>query len=398
MTVLPVPLSQRCDSIAPFFVMELVKEAEQLESLGRSIVHLSIGEPDFTASEPVVEAARTALASGRLRYTPALGIAPLREAIGRFYRDRFGLAVEADRIVITAGASGALVLLLSALLDSEDELLLPDPSYPCNRHIASALGARSRLVACGPAERFQLSAAAVESAWSARTRGVLIGSPSNPTGTTIDPAVLAQLSERVLGRGGFVLVDEIYQGLTYDHAPATALALNPRVAVINSFSKYFGMTGWRLGWIVAPREWVAALERLSQNLYLCASAVAQHAALACFEPDSLAVFEQRREQFRQRRNFLVPALRQLGFRIPVVPDGAFYIYADISALVHEGADRIDGSTQFAWRLLHEAGVCLVPGKDFGAVDSERYVRVSYATSMENLQEAVRRIRAWLDRG
>jgi aspartate/methionine/tyrosine aminotransferase len=393
-----VSLSQRCNSIEPFFVMELVKEAEQLESSGRSVVHLSIGEPDFTAPERVVQAARVALESGCSRYTPALGIAALREAIARFYQDRFAVGVEADRIVVTAGASGALVLLLSALLDVEDELLLPDPSYPCNRHIASAIGARARLLACGPAQRFQLNAAAVESAWSARTRGVLISSPSNPTGTTIDPGALAQLCERVLGRGGFVLVDEIYQGLTYDHAPVTALALDPRVAVINSFSKYFGMTGWRLGWIVAPREWVPALERLSQNLYLCASAVAQHAALACFEPETLAVSEGWREQFRQRRDFLVPALQQLGFKIPVVPDGAFYIYADISGVTRANGDPIDGSTQFARRLLHEGGVCLVPGKDFGTFDSERYVRVSYAASLDNLQEAVRRIRAWLERG
>jgi aspartate/methionine/tyrosine aminotransferase len=392
-----VSLSRRCDSIAPFFVMELVKEAEQLENSGRSIVHLSIGEPDFTAAERVVQAARVALESGCSRYTPALGITALREAIARFYRDRFGLDVEADRIVVTAGASGALVLLLSALLDVDDELLLPDPSYPCNRHIASAIGARSRLLACGPAQRFQLVAEAVESAWSARTRGVLISTPSNPTGTTIDPMALAQLCGRVLGRGGFVLVDEIYQGLTYDHRPATALALDSRIAVINSFSKYFGMTGWRLGWIVAPREWVSALERLSQNLYLCASAVAQHAALACFEPDTLDVFEQRREQFRQRRDYLVPALQQLGFKIPVVPDGAFYIYADISGIARRDGDRIEDSTQFSRRLLHEGGVCLVPGKDFGTSDSERYVRISYAASLDDLEEATRRIRRWLER-
>src|SRR5258706_341681 len=282
-------LARRCDAVAPFFVLELIKEAEQLERSGRSIVHLSVGEPDFTAPQPV------------------------------------------------------------------------------------------------------------EPAWSAHTRGVLIGSPSNPTGTTIQWDALAQLCDRVLARGGFVLVDEIYQGLTYDHAPATALSLDPRVAVINSFSKYFGMTGWRLGWIVAPPEWVAALERLSQNLYLCASAIAQHAALACFEADSLEVFEQRREQFRQRRNFLLPALRQLGFGVPVVPDGAFYVYADISTLTRADGDRFEGSSQFARRLLHEAGVCLVPGKDFGRFDAERYVRLSYATSMEKLQEAIRRIGAYLGR-
>jgi aspartate/methionine/tyrosine aminotransferase len=392
------PLSKRSESIGPFFVMELVKEAEQLERAGRSIVHLSIGEPDFTAPEPVVEAARVALQMGRSRYTAALGTSELRAAISGFYRDRFGLDVEPERIVITAGASGALVLLLSCLLDPGDELLLPDPSYPCNRHIASALGAQARLVACGPQQRFHLNVAAVESAWSPRTRAVLIGSPSNPTGTTIDRDVLAALCDAVHARGGFVLVDEIYQGLTYDHAPVTALSLDPRVAVINSFSKYFGMTGWRLGWIVAPRAWVSALERLSQNLYLCPSAVAQHAALACFEQRCITVFEQRREQFRQRRDFLVPALRQLGLQIPVLPDGAFYVYADIAAVARASGGRTEGSMQFARRLLNEAGVCLVPGQDFGHADSERYVRVSYAASMAHLQDAIERMRAWLARG
>jgi len=398
MKVAAAPLSKRCDSIGPFFVMELVKEAEQLEKSGRSIVHLSIGEPDFTAPEEVVRAARVALEAGRSRYTPALGTTELRAAISTFYRDRFRLDVEPERIVITAGASGALVLLLSCLLDPGDELLLPDPSYPCNRHIVSALGARARLLACGPEERFHLNEAVVEAAWSARTRGVLIGSPSNPTGTTIGPEALARLCDRVLERGGFVLVDEIYQGLTYDHVPTTALALDSRIAVINSFSKYFGMTGWRLGWIVAPPTWVTALERLSQNLYLCASALAQHAALACFEPSCLAVCEKRREEFRRRRDFIVPALRQLGFRIPVLPDGAFYVYADIHEIARSASGRVEGSMQFARRLLHEGGVCLVPGEDFGEVDSERYVRLSYATSMEQLQEAIERIRAHLGRG
>jgi len=390
-------LARRSDEIAPFYVMELVKEADRLERAGHSIVHLSIGEPDFTAPEPVVQAACVAIEAGRSQYTPALGIAPLREAISRHYRDHFGLHVEPDRIVVTAGASAALVLLLSALLDCGDEVLLPDPSYPCNRHIISTLGACSRLIACGPAERFQLGAAAVESAWSAQTRGVLIGSPSNPTGTTVETSELRRLCDRVLARDGFVVVDEIYQGLTYDREPATALALDERVAVINSFSKYFGMTGWRLGWIVAPREWVATLERLSQNLYICPSAVAQHAALACFDPASLEIYEQRREQFRQRRNFLLPALQQLGFAIPVVPDGAFYVYADISELARKQGGGREDSSQFARRMLHEAGVCLVPGKDFGQSGCERYVRLSYATSMENLREAMARMRAHLGR-
>jgi len=397
MTVPPASLSRRSGAIDPFFVMELVKEAEELERAGRSIVHLSIGEPDFTAAEPVVQAARAALEAGRSRYTPAVGTGALRAAIANFYQQRFGVQVEAARIVVTAGASGALVLLLSALLDPGDEVLLPDPSYPCNRHIATALGAAGRLVPCGPADRFQLTAAAVESAWLQRTRGVIVGAPSNPTGTTIEADTLARLCELVHGRGGFVVVDEIYQGLTYDHPAATALALDARVAVINSFSKYFGMTGWRLGWIVAPAEWVGALERLAQNLYLCAPALSQHAALACFDERSLAEYERRREQFKRRRDYLLPALRGLGFGIPVVPDGAFYIYADIGAVARVQGGRVEDSTAFARRLLHETGVCLVPGNDFGQVDGGRYVRLSYATSMEKLQEAIARIGAFLGR-
>jgi aspartate/methionine/tyrosine aminotransferase len=387
----PSMLSRRSEAIAPFFVMELAKMAIDLEMSGRSIVHLSLGEPDFTAPPLVAEAARHAIEEGRVRYTPALGLPQLRQAISRFYLERYGLQVGAERIVVTAGASAALVLAAAALFDVGDEVLLPDPSYPCNRHILSAAGVDSRLIACPASSRFQLDAAALAAAWGPRTRGALIATPSNPTGTTVDTAVLRELAGAVFDRGGRLVVDEIYQGLTYDAPPATALQIDERIVVINSFSKYFGMTGWRLGWLVAPAAWVPAFERLAQNLYICASSVAQHAALACFGPQCLAVFEDRRLQFRQRRDYLVPELRRLGLDVPAEPDGAFYVYADMHRVARRAGHSVEDSTAFALRMLEQAGVCLVPGKDFGVVNADRFVRLSYATSMPQLQEAVRRL-------
>jgi aspartate/methionine/tyrosine aminotransferase len=368
--------------------MEVVKEAQRLAEAGRSIIHLSIGEPDFTAPPPVQAAARAAIDSGLTRYTPALGIRALCEAIAADYARRNGIEVSADRVVVTAGASGALLLALAALLDKDRQLLMPDPSYPCNRHFAAVFEASAQLIPCAAETRYQPTAAMIDAAWSERTAGVLLASPSNPTGTSIDPAMLMQIAQIVRRRGGFLIVDEIYQGLSYDRPPVTALALGEDVVTLSSFSKYFNMTGWRLGWLVAPMALVPTLEKLAQNLFICPSAIAQHAALACFSPAALAIYEQRREEFRRRRDFIVPALRDLGFGIPVTPDGAFYIYADISRFA-------DDSWEFAFDLLRRTGVCLVPGRDFGAAETGRYVRFSYANSMENLQEAVRRLRTHL---
>jgi len=374
--------------IEPFYVMEVVKEAAELAAAGRSVIHLSIGEPDFTAPEPVRRAACAAIERGETQYTGALGLEPLRERIADWYATRFGCRVDRQRIVITAGASGALLLTCAALLERDAEVLMPDPSYPCNRHFATALGGRARLVPCGPDQRFQLTATDVEANWSDATGGILVASPSNPTGTSVAPDVLAQLIDAVGRRNGFVISDEIYQGLSYDGPPTSALQLSDETVVINSFSKYFSMTGWRLGWIVAPAALVPVLEKLAQNLYICPSTIAQHAALACFDEAAIGVYEQRRAEFRRRRDFMVPALRSLGFGIPVVPDGAFYIYADVS--------RFSGdSFEFVRALLRATGVCLVPGKDFGDASPERYVRVSYATSLERLEEAVERMRGYL---
>jgi len=377
-------LASRLAGIAPFHVMELAKMATELERQGRSIIHMGIGEPDFTAPAPVVEAAARAMADGRLQYTGAVGIPQLREAISAHYLRTYGLQVAPERIIVTAGASAALLLACAALVDKGAEVLMPDPSYPCNRHFVAAFDGHARLIPSGPEQRFQLTEAMVREQWGGATRGVLLASPSNPTGTSIASDELARIAGAVREKGGFVIVDEIYQGLSYDAAPYTALALGEDVVVINSFSKYFNMTGWRLGWMVVPPRLVPEIEKLAQNLFICASSIAQHAGVACFSADALAVYEARKAEFRRRRDYIVPALERLGFSVPVKPDGAFYVYADCSALAKD-ADRLTKD------MLDEAGVVLVPGLDFGPHTALDHIRLSYATSMDNLQEAVARL-------
>jgi aspartate/methionine/tyrosine aminotransferase len=384
------PLAARAARIEPFHVMEVVKQADALERAGRSVIHLSIGEPDFTATAAVRRAAALAIEQGRTQYTPALGLHLLRERIAEWYATRFGVRVDPAAIAVTAGASGALLLTCAALVERDTEVLMPDPSYPCNRHFITAFEGRARLVPTGPETRFQLDAALVAQHWAAATRGVLVASPSNPTGTSVASSELGRLIAAVHARNGFVISDEIYLGLSYDDIASTALVISDQVIVINSFSKYFAMTGWRLGWVVMPPQLRPALERLAQNLYICASAVAQHAALACFEPESLAIYEAQRAEFRRRRDFLVPALEDLGFGVPVRPDGAFYVYADISRF-GEDSDR------FVDSVLQATGVCMVPGKDFGVHSPQRFVRISYATSYERLCEAVERLQKYLAR-
>jgi len=383
-----IKLASRVDAIAPFYVMELAKEARQLEQAGRHIIHMGIGEPDFTAPEPVVEAAAAALKRGVTQYTGALGIAPLREAIAAHYQSTYGLIVDPARIVITAGASAALLLACAALVDRDDEVLMPDPSYPCNRHFVAATEGKPVLVPSGPEARFQLTAADIERLWNDKTRGVLLASPSNPTGTSIEPAELERIVKAVRARGGFTIVDEIYQGLSYDARPVSALSFGDDVVTVNSFSKYFNMTGWRLGWLVVPPSMIGAFEKLAQNLFICASALAQHAALACFEPETIRIYEGRRLEFKRRRDFIVPALERLGFSVPVMPDGAFYVYANCRGVPHPAAGD---SAALTTAMLHDAGVVLVPGLDFGHHAPREYIRLSYATAYTSLEEAVERL-------
>ena len=386
-------LARRLEHIEPFYVMECAKTAAQIAHSaecdpargGERMIFLNIGEPDFSAPPAVVQAAEACMRSGHTQYTQATGLPELRERIARWYGTRFGLDIDAQRIVVTAGASAALQLACLALFEAGDEVLMPDPSYPCNRHFVAAAGATARLLPASAEARFQLDAAGVQAHWNAHTRGVLLASPSNPTGTSIARAEMAAIVEAVRARGGVTLVDEIYLGLSYDPAFGhSALEHGDDVVSINSFSKYFSMTGWRLGWLVLPPELVAPVEKLAQNLYICASTVAQHAALACFEQASIAEYERRREEFRRRRDVVVPALQALGLTVPVMPDGAFYAWADCSAFNTSSWD-------FCFDMMKRAHVALTPGRDFGPHAADRYVRLSFASSMATLQQALQRL-------
>jgi aspartate/methionine/tyrosine aminotransferase len=392
-------LAGRLAHIDPFYVMECAKVAQEIARSpacdpalgGERMLYLNIGEPDFTAPAAVVATAEAALRAGRSQYTEAVGLPALRERISRWYASRWGVDVPARRIVVTAGASAGLQLVCQALFEAGDEVLMPDPSYPCNRHFVAATGATARLVPTTPASRFQLDAAQVREHWTAQTRGVLLATPSNPTGTSIAPAELARIVEVAREKGGVAIVDEIYQGLSYDPAfEHCALAFGDDVVSVNSFSKYFGMTGWRLGWLVLPEALVEPVERLAQNLYICASSIAQHAAIACFDAASLAECESRRAAFRERRDFIVPALQELGIEVPVIPDGAFYVWADCRRFAANSWD-------FAMQMMHTAHVALTPGKDFGPAHASAYFRLSFATAMPQLQETVRRLARELDR-
>ncbi|GAB3495565.1 pyridoxal phosphate-dependent aminotransferase [Curvibacter fontanus] len=399
-------ISSRAQKIEPFYVMEVAKAASALAREAAQgiapMIFLNIGEPDFTAPPLVQEAAERAVRAGRSQYTDATGLPALRERISGWYAQRYGLNVPASRIVVTAGASAALQLACLALIEAGDEILMPDPSYPCNRHFVSAAEGTARLIPAGPAERFQLSAGQVRAAWGPQTRGVLLASPSNPTGTSIDPAELRRIHEVVKEHGGITLVDEIYLGLSYDERYGhSALAIDDHIISINSFSKYFSMTGWRLGWLVLPEELVPVVERLAQNLYICPSTIAQHAALACFEPDSLAEYERRRAEFKARRDFFIPALNELGLKVPVMPDGAFYAWADCTQACHKlgkklgSAASVMGSWELSFALMQEAHVAVTPGRDFGTAETQHYIRFSTASALPQLQAAVERLRTLL---
>lgn len=387
--------ASRTERIAPFYVMEMAKTAQALAREAahtrQEMIFLNVGEPDFTAPPLVTEAAERAIRDGRTQYTNALGLEALREALSRWYGERFGLDVPARRILITAGASAALHLACLALINAGDEILMSDPGYPCNRHFVAAAEGVPVLIPTSAEERYQLSHAKVGAAWGARTRGVLLASPSNPTGTSIAPEELRAIHEVVRARGGLTLIDEIYLGLSYEeHFGHSALALGDDIISINSFSKYFNMTGWRLGWMVVPDAMVPVVERLAQNLFICASSVAQHAALACFAPESIAEYEKRRSEFKARRDFFIPALTALGLTVPVMPDGAFYAWADCTQAARKLG--VQGSWDFVLELMRRTHIAATPGRDFGSFETGHFVRFSTANSMAQLQEAITRLR------
>lgn len=394
-----VRIASLIDRIEPFYVMEVAKAAARLAlevaHSDRPMIFLNIGEPDFTAPPLVQEAAARAIRDGKTQYTQATGLEPLRERISGWYRQRFGVDVPASRIVITAGASAALQLACLTLIERGEQILMPDPSYPCNCHFVTvAQGEPVRLPATA-AERYQLTAAKIEEHWGTKSRGVLLASPSNPTGTSIHPDELRRIHDFVGGKGGITLLDEIYLGLSYEETFGhTGLAIDDQVISINSFSKYFNMTGWRLGWIVAPEPVVHAVEKLAQNLFICPSTVAQHAALACFEPESLAEYERRRAEFKARRDWFIPQLESIGLPVPVVPDGAFYAWADCSQACRKLG--VKDSWEFTFEIMKRAHVAVTPGRDFGVAETGNFIRFSTASSMAHLQEAVARLRAVLE--
>ncbi len=387
-------LAQRLNKIAPFHVMDLLAKAKHMQSLGRDVIHLEVGEPDFSTVEPIVQAGVKALQEGATHYTAATGLPELKRAIAQFYRQRYDAEVAAERIVITPGASGALQLVTALLADEGENLLLADPGYPCNRHFLRLVGADGLLVPTQAEDGFQLTPENVQAHWSPSTIGALVASPANPTGTVLSEEELHALHQHISDRDGVLIVDEIYHGLTYDTEAATAVELGENVFVINSFSKYFGMTGWRLGWVVAPQWAVPELDKLAQNVFLAPSTIAQHAALAALEPDTLHLLEQRRQVFTERRDYLLPALKSLGFHIPAQPQGAFYIYCDISGIC--GSEQCD-SMAFCLELLEQEGVAITPGIDFGEQNAQQFVRFAYTADVERLQEAVKRIQRFVER-
>lgn len=381
--------SARSRAIEPFHVMALLQRANELQEQGRDVIHLEIGEPDFTTAQPVMDAARAALDAGATAYTPALGLPQLREAIAGFYRQRYGVELSSQRVVVTPGGSGALLLASALLVDPGKHWLLADPGYPCNRHFLRVVEGGAQLVPVGPETNYQLTADLVQRYWDEDCVGALLASPANPTGTVLSREELASLSGALQERRGTLLVDEIYHGLTYGLDAPSVLEVDDSAFVLNSFSKYFGMTGWRLGWLVAPEAAVPELEKLAQNLFISAPTLSQHAALACFTPQAQEIFEQRRDEFAARRDYLLPALRELGFKIEVEPQGAFYLYADISAF---GGD----SFEFCRYFLEEQHVAITPGIDFGRHGAGNHVRFAYTQPVSRLQQAVERIAAGLE--
>lgn len=385
---MPTLPARRLANIAPFHVMELLARAKALEAEGRDIIHMEIGEPDFPTPSPVIEAAQANIASGRMFYTPALGLPELRQAISDFYMTRYGAAVPASRIVVTAGASGALLLAMACLCDKGSEWLLTDPGYPCNSNFVRSFEGTPVCIPVSDEHQFQPTLADLERYWSESTAGALFASPANPTGTLLDDKVLESIAAFVRRRRGTLIVDEIYHGLTYERDASTALKFGDDIFVVQSFSKYFNMTGWRLGWLVVPDHFARDIEKLAQNLFIAPSTPAQHGALAAFKPETIAILESRRNEFRARRDYLAPALEKLGFRLTAKPEGAFYIYADCSALTSD-------SEAFARDLLEKAGVATTPGLDFGATAPRSHLRIAYTTSIERLEQAVGRIQEYL---
>lgn len=380
---------RRAGLIQPFHVMRLLARAKELERQGRDIIHMEVGEPDFPTPQPIIDAGLAAIKTGNMHYTSAAGLMELREKIAQHYQQQYNVTVKPERIVITPGSSGALLLSLACMVEPGENILMADPGYPCNRNFVYFLNGGVKAIPVTEQTQYQLTAELIEANWDDNSRAVILASPSNPTGTLIDAQRMQSIIEVATNKGGWILMDEIYHGLVYQHQAHSILEFNQdSVFVINSFSKYYGMTGWRIGWCVVPEDYIEAVDNFAQNIFLAAPTPAQHAALAAFLPETQTILEQRREEFARRRDYLLPAVRELGFKVKAEPEGAFYIYADSSDLTDDSAD-------FCERLLEQAGVALTPGMDFGLNLPQQHVRFAYTTSLPKLEEGVKRIKQFL---
>lgn len=382
--------SDRVAEIDSFKVMDLLKRAKELDALGHDVVHMCAGEPDFSTPEPVAEAGIAAIRAGHTQYTPAAGIPQLREAIADFYKLRYGLNIPAERVIVTAGASGALLMVFATLANPGQRFMMADPGYPCNPRFLRLLEARGQLIPVDASDNYQLTPELIEENWDTQTAGVLLASPANPTGSVVHREQLELISQTVRAKGGHLVVDELYHGLTYGFDATSVLEVDQDAFVLNSFSKYFGMTGWRLGWTIVPESAVGEIERLAQNLFISPPTISQYAALEAFNPETMVILEQRREAFRERRDLLVNGLREMGFKIPLMPEGAFYVYADASHLT-------DNTFDFCWELLEQDKVAVTPGIDFGDHRANHFIRFSYTTGIGQIEKALSRLRHRLNR-
>lgn len=383
-------VASRMQGISAFYVMELLQRAKQLEQQGRDIIHMEIGEPDFPTPLRVLEAGERLLKTGEVKYTEAAGLPALRQSIAEYYRQQYGVRLDPRRVFVTPGASGAFLLAFGISLNPGEQIMMSDPCYPCNDNFVRLFDGETQFVEVDAASKYQLTSAAIARHWNPCSKGVLVASPSNPTGTLIEGGELQRAIQQVNALGGCFYSDEIYHGLTYDEPGNTALAYDDDVFVINSFSKYFGMTGWRVGWLIVPDAFIDAAEKLAQNIFISSPTHSQHAALASFTPDNLQELENRRLEFQNRRDFLYENLIRMGFSVPCKPEGAFYVYADVSRFT-------DDSFQFARELLEQEGVAVTPGRDFGFHRADLHIRFAYTSSIDRMAIALNRLEKFVCR-
>jgi len=381
-------VARRMDGFSAFYVMELLQRAKQLEAQGKDIIHMEIGEPDFPTPPDVIEKAMRHIQTGNVKYTAAAGLLALREKVSEHYLKNYQVEVSPQRIFITPGASGAFLLALGVSLNPDEAVIMADPCYPCNHNFVRLMAGRAIFVNVDGETDYQLSAQLIEANWTKKTKGALIASPSNPTGTLISDKELERSVNLVDSLGGCFYSDEIYHGLVYGKKARSALEFGDNAFVINSFSKYFGMTGWRIGWLVVPDSYINATERLAQNIFISTATHSQYAALAAFDAENIAELESRKVEFEKRRDFLYSQLIRLGFKISVKPEGAFYIYADCSRFTKD-------SFQFAKDLLEQQGVAVTPGKDFGNNRENCYIRFAYTASIAKMTVAIERLEKFL---